>query len=521
MALMYSGNVYLYLPTHARTHWFGTMTTLNSENEYDSSRSGQTTSGAATDSGYAGYQYNGQGENGHNVGLSDGQTMNTSQTGYSLSGGQGTSNGPKPEDDRKLFVGGLTWDTTQDDLREYFKSFGNILDCSIKHDPSTGRSRGFGFLIFESKDVVEKVLSQNDHFIKGRKVDPKTAHRRFNATNNQMNTNSHNNPFSQSSLYGVGQSVAMPYANTGSNGTNVNPYSNNRKVFIGGLDPSFPDSQLREYFSKFGKIDEIDLPYDKEKNERRPFCFISFQSEQAAQEVLRLQRHTIGDISVDVKRAKPKTGNNHQQQAQQHLYDPYGQQAGYSNYGNRASSYGAGAYPANDAYTHWNAYTYNQQANPAAYPYGNPTALTSATSSYSQYSDHPSNPQYSYPPTNAADSNEYYSQYGYGAPPSSNVYGDASAYNGSTGGGSYEYSTFYAPMHMGANGGMTDKGVGEQPGNSAVSILSYSVEDKVKSKGLTFAPDKLGIHLYLSFFIIELRSDNLLLLNDVINKSRQ
>lgn len=91
------------------------------------------------------------------------------------------------------------------------------------------------------------------------------------------------------------------------------------------------------------------MPYDKEKNERRPFCFISFQSEQAAQEVLRLQRHTIGDISVDVKRAKPKTGNNHQQQAQQHFYDPYGQQTGYSNYGNRASSYGAGAYPANDA----------------------------------------------------------------------------------------------------------------------------------------------------------------------------
>jgi len=48
-------------------------------------------------------------------------------------------------------------------------------------------------------------------------------------------------------------------------GASSNPYSNNRKVFIGGLDPSFPDSQLREYFSKFGKIEEIDLPYDKEK----------------------------------------------------------------------------------------------------------------------------------------------------------------------------------------------------------------------------------------------------------------
>lgn len=91
---------------------------------------------------------------------------------------------------------------------------------------------------------------------------------------------------------------------------------------------------------------EIDLPYDKEKNERRPFCFISFQTEQAAQEVLRLQRHTIGDISVDVKRAKPKTLNNQQQHVQQHAYDPYGQQSVYSNYAAAIPSYGANAYSA-------------------------------------------------------------------------------------------------------------------------------------------------------------------------------
>ena len=93
---------------------------------------------------------------------------------------------------------------------------------------------------------------------------------------------------------------------------------------------------------------EIDLPYDKEKNERRPFCFISFQTEQAAQEVLRSQRHTIGDISVDVKRAKPKTGNNQQQPFQRQMYDPYGQQGMYGNYSATVPSYGANAYPAAD-----------------------------------------------------------------------------------------------------------------------------------------------------------------------------
>ena len=224
-------------------------------------------------------------------------------------------------------------------MREYFSNFGNIFDCSIKHDPTTGRSRGFAFLVFDRKEIVDKILSQNEHFVKGRKVDPKPAHRRLTISNN----NNHNLSSSVSS-------------NSLSN--------NNRKVFIGGLDPNFPDVQLREYFSQFGTIDgkkakffiffyflgifvlEIDLPYDKEKNERRPFCFISFQNEQSAQEVLRLQKHAIGDITVDVKRAKPKTLNNQQQQ--QKIYDPYRQQSVYANYGTNVPSYGVNAYSAAD-----------------------------------------------------------------------------------------------------------------------------------------------------------------------------
>lgn len=129
------------------------------------------------------------------------------------------------------YLGGLSWDTTQDDLREYFSSFGTIVDCSIKHDPTTGRSRGFAFLVFDRKEIVDKILSQNEHFVKGRKVDPKPAHRRTGLTGNHQ----------------INQMSSLLPSNSSSN--------NNRKVFIGGLDPNFPDVQLREYFSQFGPID--------------------------------------------------------------------------------------------------------------------------------------------------------------------------------------------------------------------------------------------------------------------------
>jgi len=55
-------------------------------------------------------------------------------------------------------------------------------------------------------------------------------------------------------------------------------------------------------------------------------------------------------MSVDVKRAKPKTLNNQQQQQQlqQQMYDPYGQQNAYANYGATVPILWANAYPTAD-----------------------------------------------------------------------------------------------------------------------------------------------------------------------------
>ena len=44
-----------------------------------------------------------------------------------------------------------------DDLKEYFEKFGKVTSCNLKKDLETMRSRGFGFVVFESADSVEKV----------------------------------------------------------------------------------------------------------------------------------------------------------------------------------------------------------------------------------------------------------------------------------------------------------------------------------------------------------------------------
>lgn len=90
---------------------------------------------------------------------------------------------------RKLFIGGITGDTQETDLKDYFQSFGALTDVVVMRgftpcsdctpallfslltfpDKITGRGRGFGFVTFEDPAVVERILG-GKHELKGRTV---------------------------------------------------------------------------------------------------------------------------------------------------------------------------------------------------------------------------------------------------------------------------------------------------------------------------------------------------------------
>lgn len=62
----------------------------------------------------------------------------------------------------KLFVGGLSWDTTQESLREAFEAFGEVLEAKVITDRETGRSRGFGFVTFREASSASAASSKMD-----------------------------------------------------------------------------------------------------------------------------------------------------------------------------------------------------------------------------------------------------------------------------------------------------------------------------------------------------------------------
>lgn len=198
---------------------------------------------------------NGGFKNGSGVGKGEAKHAVTDST----NSGASVTNGGSSIDDRKLFVGGLSWETTEPDLAEYFGQFGDLEAVDLKMDLMTGRSRCFAFLLFKTSHDVDKILSRKEHVVSNKKIDVKRA-------------------------------KAKP-----------------GKIYVGGLPDELTEEAIRDYFTaNYGIVAEIESPYDKERQRRKNFCFVTFEREEVLREVLANSRQKIGEFTVDVKKASPR-----------------------------------------------------------------------------------------------------------------------------------------------------------------------------------------------------------------------
>ena len=71
----------------------------------------------------------------------------------------------------KLYIGGLSYSTTSDGLREYFAQCGTVLSATVITDRFSGQSRGFGFVEMETAEGAQNAISQlNGRELDGRRI---------------------------------------------------------------------------------------------------------------------------------------------------------------------------------------------------------------------------------------------------------------------------------------------------------------------------------------------------------------
>ncbi|KAM0925461.1 hypothetical protein ACQ4PT_004134 [Festuca glaucescens] len=76
-----------------------------------------------------------------------------------------------PETEHKLFVGNLSWTVTPDMLIEAFQKCGNVVGARVLYDGETGRSRGYGFVCYSTKEEMDQAIETlNGTEIEGREI---------------------------------------------------------------------------------------------------------------------------------------------------------------------------------------------------------------------------------------------------------------------------------------------------------------------------------------------------------------
>ena len=72
---------------------------------------------------------------------------------------------------KKLYVGGLSYDTTDESLKAGFSEAGEVTSANVIKDRMSGRSKGFGFVEFEGEESAQKAIEMfNDKEFEGRTI---------------------------------------------------------------------------------------------------------------------------------------------------------------------------------------------------------------------------------------------------------------------------------------------------------------------------------------------------------------
>lgn len=176
---------------------------------------------------------------------------------------------------KKLFVGGLHRETSGETIKEYFGRYGELEDCVVITDSSSGGSRGFGYVTFVDYRCTFPVLQdkkESGHMIDKKEVDVKRA---------------------------IPRDDSSPAS-----------HSRTKKIFIGGVKRDAEEKEIREELEKilesYGTVESIDMIRDKDSGEFRGFGFVELDCEDTADTLCCVKKINIKGKIAEVKKAEDK-----------------------------------------------------------------------------------------------------------------------------------------------------------------------------------------------------------------------
>lgn len=194
----------------------------------------------------------------------------------------------------RLFVGNLPPMLCFPELEDLFTPFGTIVSADLMTDPTTGRSRGFGFVEMESGDAARAAISA----LHGSALDGQTL------TVNEANPvrgmgpprEDNRRPFTPSASSGGGGDRPAP----------MGVRASGVRLFVGNLPYTATNAELEKLFAESGKVVSVSIMTDRATGQSKGFAFVDMGSkDEAAAAIKRFDgREALGRI-LKVNEARP------------------------------------------------------------------------------------------------------------------------------------------------------------------------------------------------------------------------
>lgn len=174
---------------------------------------------------------------------------------------------------RKIFIYGLGWDATSEQLLQTFRPFGEIEESKLITDKVTGRAKGYAFVMFKTRSAAKKALKVSQKKIGSRTVTCQLA------------------------------AVGPPAGTEGAEG-------GSRKMYVANVTPHVSPEKLKAFFGSFGELEEGPIGTDPATNKFKGFAIITYKSTEGFKKAMEEPIKVFENCQLQCKKFVENYNNN-------------------------------------------------------------------------------------------------------------------------------------------------------------------------------------------------------------------
>ncbi|GAB2235883.1 hypothetical protein Droror1_Dr00026328 [Drosera rotundifolia] len=242
-----------------------------------------------------------------------------------------------PPHGSEVFLGGIPTDATEEDLRNFCKSVGELVEVRIMKSKEAGENKGYAFVMFKTKELASKAMEKlNNTVLKGKKIKCSSSQAKHKLFIGNIPKDWGEEEL-RNAVTGVGPGV-----------TKIELLKV-KAIYVKNLPKDVSPEMLKEIFSRHGKVTNVALPPAKAGQENSRYGFVHFAERASAMKALQnTERYELDGKVLECSLAKPQADQRSSGGSNSHktpILPTYPPHVGYGLVGGLGAGFAAPALP--------------------------------------------------------------------------------------------------------------------------------------------------------------------------------